>query len=54
MSDLNIAFDQYASISTVKVCLYRTQPRLGGVREGMVKIKQTKVVHTERDRGTRL
>jgi len=37
-----------------KVCLYRTQPRLGGVREGMVEIKQTKVVHTEHDRGTRL
>jgi len=38
----------------IKVCLYRTRPRLGGVREGMVEIKQTKVVHTERDRGTRL
>jgi len=25
-----------------------------GVREGMVEIKQTKVVHTERDRVTRL
>jgi len=29
-------------INCVKVCLYRTRPRLGGVREGMV--KQTKVV----------
>jgi len=41
-----------------KVCLYRTRPRtwqrFGGVREGMVEIKQTKVVHTERDRATRL
>jgi len=29
----------------LKVCLYRTRPRtrLGGVREGMVQIKQTKV-----------
>jgi len=26
----------------------------GGIREGMIEIKQTKVVHTERDRGTRL
>jgi len=34
----------------LKVCLYRTRPRLGGVREGMVEIKQTKVVYTERDR----
>jgi len=28
-----------------KVCLYRTRPRLGGVREGMVETKQTKVVY---------
>jgi len=40
--------------SCFKVCLYRTRLRLGGVREGMVEIKQTKVVHTERDCGTRL
>jgi len=41
---------------TVKVCLYRTRPRLGGVREGMVEIKQTKVIYTEHEseRGTRL
>jgi len=41
---------------TVKVYLYRTRPRRGGVREGMVEIKQTKVVYTERDRerGTQL
>jgi len=32
----------------LKVCLCRTRPRLGGVREGMVEIKQTKVVYTER------
>jgi len=40
----------------LKVCLYRTRTRqrLGGVREGMVEIKQIKVVHTESDRGTRL
>jgi len=38
----------------IKVCLYRTRPRLCGVHEGMVEIKQTKVVHTERDRRTRL
>jgi len=39
-----------------KVCSYRTRPRLGGVREGMVEIKQTKVVYTEREseHGTRL
>jgi len=34
----------------IKVCLYRTRLRFGGVREGMVEIKQTKVVYTERDR----
>jgi len=41
---------------TLKVYLYRTQPRLDGVREGMVEIKQTKVVYTKREseRGTRL
>jgi len=40
----------------LKVYLYRTRPRtrLGGVREGMVEIKQTKVIYTERERGTRL
>jgi len=40
----------------LKVCLYRTRPRLGGVLEGMVEIKQTKVVYTEREseRGTQL
>jgi len=40
----------------LKVCLYRTRPQLGGVREEMVQIKLTKVVYTERDReqGTRL
>jgi len=40
----------------VKVCLYWTRPRLGGVREGMVEIKLIKVVYTEREseRGTRL
>jgi len=34
----------------------KSQPKLVVVREGMVKIKQTKVVHAERDRdcGTRL
>jgi len=41
-------------VKFVKVYLYRTWPRLCGVREGMVEIKQTKVVHAERDRGTRL
>jgi len=42
--------------STIKVCLYRTRPRFGGVREEMVEIKQTKVVYTEREseRGTQL
>jgi len=35
----------------VKVFLYRTRPRLCGIRKGMVEIKQTKVVHTELDRG---
>jgi len=41
---------------TLKVYLYRTRPRLDGVREEMVEIKQTKVVYTEREseRGTRL
>jgi len=38
----------------VKVYLYRTRPRtrprLDGVREEMVEIKQTKVVYTERER----
>jgi len=40
---------------TVKVCLYRTRPRLG-VREGMDSIKQAKVVYIEREskRGTGL
>jgi len=40
----------------LKVCLYRTLTRLGGVREGMVEIKQTKVVYTDREseRRTRL
>jgi len=34
----------------------RTPPRLNGVREGMVEIKQTKVVYTKREseRRTRL
>jgi len=40
----------------IKICLYRTwtRPRLGSVREGVVEMKQTKFVHTERDRRTRL
>jgi len=44
-----------ALLRYVKICLYRTRSRLRlcGVREGMAEIKQTKVVHTERDRGTR-
>jgi len=39
----------------LKVYLCRTRPRLDGVREGMVEIKQTKV-YTEREseRGTPL
>jgi len=36
----------------VKVYLYRTRPRLDSVREGMVEIKQTKVVYTERESNT--
>jgi len=41
---------------SLKVYLYRTRPRLDGVRKGMVEIKQTKFVYTEREseRGTRL
>jgi len=40
------------TFNLLKVYLYRTW--LGGVREGMVQIKQTKVVYTEREseRGT--
>jgi len=47
-------FYEWSTRYILKVCLYRTRPRIGGVREGMVEIKQTKVVRTERDRGTRL
>jgi len=41
---------------SIKVYLYRTRPRLDGIREEMVEIKQTKVVYTKREseRGTRL
>jgi len=35
--------------NALKVYLYRTRPRLDGFREGMVEIKQTKVVYTERE-----
>jgi len=34
------------SQQSLKVCWYRTRTRLGGVREGIVEIKQTKVVYT--------
>jgi len=50
MEDL---FYIYGKLS-FKVCLYRTRPRLGGDRKGMIYIKQTKVVYIERERETRL
>jgi len=47
------SFSFFLAVCCVKVCLYRTRPRLSGVRERMT-IDQTKVVYTERERGTRL